>query len=152
MRAGVSLVCLALWFACGRAERDRAPAPLPVAPATADRDGRLDPTRYRAQIEAAEALLYSTEGLSDEGWKALSKALLELHNEIVFADVSASAREASNRIFFLSARADAITSGRVSDAELAEFREQWRQLSSEKFAPAEWIRAEPPSRRTRQAD
>ena len=146
MRAVVPLVCIALAFACGRGERHRAPAPDPLAPATADRDGRLDPARYRAQIEAAEALLYSTDGLSDDGWKALSKALLELHNEIVFADVSASAREASTRLFFLSARADAITSGKNTDVELAEMRELWRQLSAEKFAPADWLRAEPPSR------
>jgi hypothetical protein len=144
MPAGMIAVCLALVLACGRGERDRAPAADPVVPATADREGRLDSARYRAQIEAAEALLYSTEGLSDAGWKALSKALLELHNEIVFADVSASARETSTRLFFLSARADSITSGKNADADLAELRELWRQLSAEKFTPAEWLRAEPP--------
>ncbi len=144
MRVGLVLGCLVLALACERGDRSAAVAPGANAQATQDRDGRLDPTRYRTQIEAAEVLLYSTDGLSDEGWKALSKAFLELHNEIVFADSSASARAASTRLFFLSARADAITSGRNTDVELAELRKLWQQLSAERFVPADWIRAEPP--------
>jgi hypothetical protein len=144
MRAGALLVCLAFALSCGRDERDRAPAAAPVAAAKVDAQGRLDPAPYRVRIEAAEALLYSDEELSEDGWKALSKALLELHNEIVFHDVTMNAREASARLFFLSARADAMKTARRSDAELAQLRELWRQLSAEKFAPADWIRAQAP--------
>jgi hypothetical protein len=141
MRAPVALVCLALALACGREDRDGAPvaAPTPLAPV--DGEGHLDPAPYRARIEALEALLYSADTLDEEGWKALSKALLDLHNEIVFRDSSASARDASGRLFFLSARADAASTGRRGERELEDLRALWLRLSAEKFAPADWIRA-----------
>lgn len=141
MRACLLPACLVLLLACGRDEGTPAPGPRQVSSAPVDSLGRLDPTPYRAKIEAAEALLYDSEALSDEGWKELSQALLELHNEIVFHDESASAREASAQLFFLSARADATTSRGRGEDELAQLRELWRRLSFEKFAPAAWIRA-----------
>lgn len=141
MRARLLPACLALLLACGRDEGRPAPDPRPVASARVDSPGRLDPTPYRAKIEAAQALLFDSESLSDEGWKQLSQALLELHNEIVFHDESATARETSAQLFFLSARADATTSRGRSEPELAQLRELWLRLSDEKFAPADWIRA-----------
>jgi hypothetical protein len=113
-----------------------------AAVAAPDSLGRLDPAPYRARIEATEALLYAGETLSDEDWKALSTAFLELHNAIVFGDVSTSARETSARLFFLSARADAMTSSSRDEVELAQIRELWKQLSEDKFTPASWIRAQ----------
>jgi len=145
MHAGVLLACLAIVLACGREERDPVPVPGPSTQATVDSQGHLDPVPYRAQIEAAEALLYSDEAFSEDSWKALSKALLDLHNEIVFRDGTPFARDASARLFFLSARADAMTGGRNSDVELAQLRELCRKLSAEKFAPADWIRARAPA-------
>lgn len=139
---GIGLALLAFTLGCGREENERAPVSSPASIAPADAEGRLDPTPYRAQIESAEALLYSQEGLSEDGWRALSKALLELHNEIVFRDSSPNARETSGRMFLFSARADAATVLRKSDAELAELRDVWETLCAEKFAPAAWIRAD----------
>lgn len=141
MRACLRPACIVLLLACGRDEGRPAPDPRQVSSAPVDSLGRLDPTPYRAKIEAAEALLYDSEALSDDGWKQLSQALLELHNEIVFHDESASARETSAQLFFLSARADATTTRKRDGGELAELRELWRRLSDEKFAPAVWIRA-----------
>lgn len=146
MRAGVPLLCLALALACGRDEREAAPVAAPTALAPVDGEGHLDPAPYRAKIEALEALLYASEPLDDEGWRSLSKALLELHNEIVFRDSSAGARDTSGRLFFLSARADAATTGRHGDRELEDLRELWERLSAEKFAPADWIHAGAPER------
>ncbi|MGH7289902.1 MAG: hypothetical protein ACREJT_01735 [Myxococcota bacterium] len=145
MRAVVALVCLALALACGREERQSAPlaAPAPLAPV--DGEGHIDPASYRAQIEAMETLLYA-ETLDDAGWRALSKALLDLHNEIVFRDSSASARDTSGRLFFLSARADAASATHHGERELESLRVLWEHLSSEKFAPADWIRAGASSR------
>lgn len=144
MRAGVQIGCVALVLAlgCGSEDRNRAPEPVPVNHAPVDAEGRLDPAPYRAQIEAAEAILYGSDSLDTDGWRALSKALLELHNQIVFRDSSPSARETSGRMFFFSARADAATVLHRSDSELAELRGLWEQLCSDKFAPASWIRAE----------
>jgi hypothetical protein len=146
MRFAVLIVFTALAFACGSGERRAAPAAAPVAPAAADDLGRLDPAPYRARIEATEVLLYSDEPLSDADWKALSTEFLELHNAIVFGDSSASAREASARLFFLSARADAIKSSSRAEIERTQLRDLWEQLSLEKFTPATWIRAQTPDR------
>jgi hypothetical protein len=142
MHAGVLLACLALLLACGRDERRAASAEAPVARAAADSLGRLDPAPYRVRIEATEALLYSGDTLSEEEWKALSTAFLELHNEIVFGDGSASARETSARLFFLSARADAVKGSTRGEVELAQLRDLWEKLSEDKFAPASWIHAQ----------
>jgi hypothetical protein len=104
--------------------------------------GRLDPAPYRARIEATEALLYSREPLTDEDWKALSAAFLELHNEIVFADGSPSARDTSARLFFLSARADAMKSSQHAESELSQLRLVWQQLGDDAFIPTTWMRAQ----------
>ncbi len=146
MRSRVLLACLALAFAfaCGREERTAAPAAAPVAPPQVDSLGRLDPAPYRARIEATEALLYSGETLSEADWKALSTEFLALHNEIVFGDGSASARETSARLFFLSARADAMKSSSRDQVELVQVRDLWEKLSADKFTPATWIRAQAP--------
>jgi len=145
MRFAGSLVCLALAVACGCEQRSVAPAAAPVAPTPPDSLGRLDPAPYRARIEAAEALLYSDVALSDEDWKALSTEFLELHNAIVFGDGSVSARETSAQLFFLSARADAISSSKRAQIELTQLRELWEKLSEDKFTPATWIRAQSPA-------
>lgn len=141
MRPGVALLCLVLAVTCGREERDPAPVAAPTAVAPADAEGHLDPAPYRAKIEALEALLYSSDTLDDEGWRALSQALLDLHNEIVFRDSSAGARDTSGRLFFLSARADAAIAANHGERELEDLRDLWQRLSAEKFAPADWIRA-----------
>ena len=146
MQRVVALACLALVLACGRDGRSAASAAAPVGPAPADSLGRLDPAPYRARIEATETLLYSGDSLTDEDWKALSTAFLELHNEIVFGDGSPSARETSARLFFLSARADAIKSSSRDEVELVQLRELWERLSEDKFTPAGWIRAQSPAR------
>ncbi|MEX2207257.1 MAG: hypothetical protein WEF50_13595 [Myxococcota bacterium] len=138
------LVGLGLVLACGPAEPDAVAPSAPVAAPAPDSLGRLDPAPYRASIEAAEALLYSTDALSDEDWKALSTEFLELHNAIVFGDGSTSARETSAQLFFLSARADAIKSSSRDEVELTELRQQWEELSEAKFTPATWIRAQSP--------
>ncbi len=146
MRALALLVCLALAVsACGPDEQGGASAAAPSATPPADSQGRLDPAPYRARIEAAETLLYASDSLSDEEWKALSAAFLELHNAIVFADGSASARETSAKLFFLSARADAMTSSSRDEAELSQLRAVWQSLSDAKFTPATWIRAQTPA-------
>ena len=145
MRTLGALACLALIVACGRDEQSAASAAPPVATARADSDGRLDPAPYRARIEAAETLLYSADTLSEEDWKALSAAFLELHNEIVFADGSATARETSAKVFFLSARADAMKSSSHVAGEIEQLRLVWQRLSDEKFTHATWIQGQTPS-------
>src|SRR5262245_30661888 len=97
--------CAALALACGAEER---PPERPTPPVAApSRDGLVDPTPYRAKLEAAQSLLHSEAELSDQSRKVLSEALLDLHNEIVFSDSSLGARETSGRLFVLSARIDA---------------------------------------------
>lgn len=58
--------------------------------------------------------------LSDPSREAVSEALLELHNEIVFRDSSLPARETSGRLLVLSARIDAA-------------------LCAQQFSPADWL-------------
>jgi len=140
MRACVALLCLGFALACGREEGAPAhAAPRSLAPV--DGEGRLDPAPYRGRIEAVESLLYSSETLDDDGWQALSKALLDLHNDIVFRDSSAGARDTSGRLFFLSARAEAAATVQHGERELEDLQGLWQRLSEEKFAPADWIRA-----------
>lgn len=148
MQLAVLLVCLALALAlaCGPAERGDVVPAAPSVTAAPDSLGRLDPAPYRARIEATEMLLYADDALSDEDWKALSTEFLELHNAIVFGDGSASARETSARLFFLSARADAIKSSSRDQIELTQLRQLWEKLSADKFKPATWIRAQSPER------
>ena len=146
MRTRIFLACLVLALACGRDAQAPPTSAAPSARAAPDAEGRIDPTPYRAQIEAAQALLYGDEELSADGWKALSKTLLGMHNQIVFEDGSKTARETSGRLFFLSARADAASSARDGEAARGSVRDLWRQLCAEKFAPADWIRVDAASR------
>lgn len=127
-----------LLFGCGRNEpaRDSEPPPVSAAPV----DGHVDPTPYREQIEATESLLYSAEPLGDDGWKELSRALLELHNSIVFRDTSAAARETSRRLFFFSAQVDAEPAPKHNADELAVMRGVWERIRAEQFTPADWFR------------
>jgi len=136
--AGLLLACQAL--ACQK--RESAPSP-PGPEARAPIDGRIDPAPYRAQIEATEALLY-TRAQGDEQWKNLSKALLELHNAIVFHDNSALARETSQRLFFFSAQVEAAPSGKHADDQLQVMRGVWEKIRAEQIAAADWFHAPVP--------
>ncbi|MFI5315794.1 MAG: hypothetical protein ACHQ6T_08835 [Myxococcota bacterium] len=136
-----TLCVLAAALGCGRGER--APAPQPDAAvatnAAVPTDPHIDPAPYRAQIELAETLLYSSDALGDDGWKALSRSLLDLHNAIVFRDTSPPAREASQRLFLFSAQVDAATSGKHRDEELAVMRGVWEKIRADQFASADWF-------------
>lgn len=138
----ISAATLSLCVACGNSESaqkgERAPvaAPVPI-------DGRIDPAPYRTQIEATEALLYAAPA-GDDYWHSLSKALLELHNAIVFRDTSALARETSQRLFFFSAEVDAAASTRRPDEQLERMRGVWQRIRSEQFASADWFRTVTP--------
>ena len=129
----LALTCLVL--ACGRSESTHKPE---AAPVPAPIDGRIDPAPYRAQIEAAEALLYAPPQ-GDDTWKNLSKALLELHNAIVFHDSSALARETSRRLFFFSAQVDAAPSSKHADEQLRVMRGVWEKIRADQFARADWF-------------
>ncbi|HTO55101.1 MAG TPA: hypothetical protein VMR50_17085 [Myxococcota bacterium] len=133
----------AAWLALSACGSKDAPAPAPVdtpPPAVASVDGHLDPTPYRAEIQAAEALLYATDAPSNDDWKNLSRALLELHNAIVFHDSSAAARETSRRLFFFSAEVDAESSPKHLEEERASVRDRWEKIRTEQFAQADWFR------------
>ncbi len=132
---------LAAALGCGRSEPAPAATPAPVASnASAPVNGHIDPSPNRAEIEATETLLYSSESLGDEGWKNLSRALLELHNAIVFRDTSPAARETSRRLFFFSAQVDAESAVKHGDTELAVMRGVWENIRSEQFTTAAWFR------------
>jgi hypothetical protein len=122
---------------CGQSDARHEPELPPVAAAV---DGHLDPAPYREQIEATETLLYSPEPLDDDGWKQLSRALLELHNSIVFRDTSAPARETSRRLFFFSAQVDAESAPKHNADGLAVMRGVWEKIRSDQFTPADWFR------------
>src|SRR5574338_702341 len=107
-------------------------------------DGRIDPAPYRGEIEATEALLYGPAPQGGDGWKELSKALLELHNAIVFRDTSALARETSQRLFFFSAQVDAAPRGKYGDEQLKVMRGVWEKIRAEQFASADWFHAPVP--------
>jgi len=130
----LALTCLVL--ACGRSESTQKTEP---APAPAPIDGRIDPAPYREQIEATEAILYApTQG--DERWKDLSKALLDLHNAIVFRDSSTLARETSRRLFFFSAQVEAAPNGgKHVDEQLRAMRGVWEKIREDQFAQADWF-------------
>lgn len=109
----------------------------PVASKSAN--GLLDPTPYRAKLEAAQALIWAEPELDDASRKKLSEALLDLHNEIVFHDSSLDARETSGRLFVLSARIDATPPSMRGEREMARLRELWKELCAEQFSPADWL-------------
>ena len=128
---------LAAALGCRRSE-PAAATPAPVA-ANAPVDGHIDPSPYRAEIQATETLLYSSESLGDEGWKNLSRSLLELHNAIVFRDTSPAARETSRRLFFFSAQVDAESAAHHGETDLAVMRGVWENIRAEQFAAADWF-------------
>jgi len=140
---GIALAStLALGGAIGCERPASAPSePAPVSSASGSVDGHIDPAPYRAEIEATEALLYSNEPLGDDGWKNLSRALLELHNAIVFRDTSAAARETSRRLFFFSAQVDAEPAPKHSADELAVMRGVWERIRADQFTEVDWFRA-----------
>jgi len=131
------LTCAVLALACGAEERAQPARTPPVAAPSPD--GRVDPTPYRAKLEAAEALLWSAPELTPESRKALSEALLDLHNEIVFNDSSLGARETSGRLFVLSARIDATPEPMRGEREMQRLRQLWSELCAEQFSPADWL-------------
>jgi len=129
---------------CHRAEPTSPPpvdAPSPVAPAV---DGHIDPTPYRAEIEAAEALLYAPDPPSDDDWKSLSRALLELHNAIVFRDTSPEARATSRKLFFFSADVDSRKAPKEAGDQLAAVRATWEEIRSKQFIQADWFHTAAP--------
>lgn len=134
VRAAVLAVCLAT--ACGRGESPQPPAAREPVPAPIE--GRIDPAPYRAQIEATEAVLYGNVP-GDERWKNLSKALLELHNEIVFRDSSELARKTSRRLFLFSAEVDAAPTGKHDEEQLEVMRGVWEKIRADQFARADWF-------------
>jgi hypothetical protein len=131
------LTCAVLALACGAEERAKPTYTPPVAAPSVD--GRVDPTPYRAKLEAAQALLWAEPELTDESRKALSEALLDLHNEIVFHDSSLGARETSGRLFVLSARIDATPQTLRGEREVLRLRQLWSELCAEQFSPADWL-------------
>jgi hypothetical protein len=131
------LASAVLALACGAEDRPRPAVTPPVA--SRSTDGRLDPTPYRAKLEAARALLWAEPELTDESRKALSEALLEIHNEIVFSDSSIGARETSGRFFVLSARIDATPPSMRGEHEVERLRQLWGELCAEQFSPADWL-------------
>jgi hypothetical protein len=136
----VACIALGLALACGRGSS----APKPPQPAPPTIGGRIDPAPYRSEIEATEALLYTKEPLTDDGWKDLSRSLLELHNAIVFRDNSALARETSGRIVFLSATVDAEPATHHNAEELVVMRTVWEKIRADQFASASWFRSATP--------
>lgn len=131
------LSCVVLALACGAEERAQPAHNPPVA--ASSRDGLVDPTPYRAKLEAAQALLWGAGELTPETRKALSEALLDLHNEIVFNDSSLGARETSGRLFVLSARIDATPEALRGEREMQRLRQLWSELCAEQFSPADWL-------------
>ena len=134
--AARALALSLLILACGRSESTppvEQPAPVPATV-----DGRIDPAPYRAQIEATEALLYAPPE-ANERWKDLSKALLDLHNAIVFHDSSELARETSRRLFFFSAQVEAAPAGKHGDEQLKVMRGVWEKIRADQFASADWF-------------
>jgi hypothetical protein len=111
-----------------------------VSEAAAPVDGHIDPAPYRSEIEATEAVLYSSDELGPDQRKTLSRALLELHNAIVFRDTSAPARETSRRLFFFSAQVDADSPPKRDTDELAVMRGVWEKIRAEQFTEVDWFR------------
>lgn len=125
--------------------RDEAAQPaVAAAPVAPPVNGHIDPVPYRVQIEATEALLYAPAAPGDEDWRNLSRALLELHNAIVFRDTSPEARETSRRLFFLSAEVDAVGKPKHAEERLAAMRGVWEKIREEQFAQADWFHAATP--------
>lgn len=138
----LAVACVAS-FGCRRAEPTTPPpvaSPAAVAPPV---NGHIDPTPYRAEIEATEALLYADAAPGQGDWKSLSRALLELHNAIVFRDTSPEARETSRKLFFLSADVDS-RKAKESGEELAEVRASWEDIRSKQFIQADWFHTATP--------
>jgi len=132
----IALAALCALAACSRSESTQEAPALAAAPPPID--GRIDPAPYRAQIEATEAVLYAPpEGNAQ--WKNLSKALLELHNAIVFRDSSTLARETSQRLFFFSAQVDAAPAGKHAEEQLQVMRGVWEKIRADQFARADWF-------------
>jgi len=140
----VAVAPLALAAAGCRRSESAAGEPPPVAAAPERADGHIDPGPYRAEIEATEALLYTDREIGDADWRELSRALLELHNAIVFRDTSVAARETSRRLFFFSAQVDATSAPKHTSDELVVMRGVWEKIRADQFTDVDWFRASHP--------
>jgi hypothetical protein len=136
----IACIALGLMLACGESSSE----PKPPRPAPPTIGGRIDPAPYRGEIEATEALLYTKAPLTDDGWKDLSRSLLELHNAIVFRDNTELARKTSRELFFLSARVDAEPAAHHNADELVVVRTLWEKIRADQFASASWFRTAAP--------
>jgi hypothetical protein len=137
-------VAVVVCFGCRRAEPTTPPPVAAPALGAPPVDGHIDPTPYRTEIEAAEALLYASDTPCDQDWKNLSRALLELHNAIVFRDTSPEARETSRRLFFFSADVDSRNAPKEGGDQLAAVRATWEEIRTKRFIQADWFHTATP--------
>ena len=133
----ISAAALCLAVACGKSESAQEAPPAAAAPPRRSTAASIRPRTARRSRRPRRSSTAAPPG--DDHWKSLSKALLELHNAIVFRDSSPLARETSRRLFFFSAQVDAATTGTHVDEQLQAMRGAWERIRAEQFASADWF-------------
>ena len=139
MARAISAAVLCLAVACGKRESESARSRWRrrrPRRSTAGSTRRRTARRSRRPRRCSTA---ATRSRATNAGRTLSKALLELHNAIVFRDSSPSARETSRRLFFFSAQVDAATPGPHVDEQLVAMREAWERIRAEQFASADFF-------------
>lgn len=133
------LVVCGLWFIVVANYRD-GEGPTLVEAVARPTPGDLDPTPYRAEIEAIETILYARH---EPGWQTAdmaSAAVMKLGSSIARRARHPEVREVGARVLTLGSRFGAEADAGYAMPDLARMRRDWETLRNEIFRPAAWFR------------
>ena len=104
----------------------------------ASRAGRINPTPFRAEIEALERVLYKTSPPDYGDAEAAASLLRRLHERVSGEAANPVIRGRVDEILFLASLADGGDTG-YALPDLGPTRERWEQIRAAVFAPADWF-------------
>jgi hypothetical protein len=108
------------------------------------RRGALDPSPFRAEIQALERVLYINSPPEYGDCQAAASLLVELHAAVSSDVGNPTARSRVDEILFLSSYADVGESG-YAVPDLKPLRDRWEKIRADVFLPAEWFTAGGPA-------
>jgi hypothetical protein len=106
--------------------------------------GVLDPSPFRAEIEALERKLYQDSPPQYGDYDAVASMLVRLHVKVSSGVANPVVRSRVDEILFLSSYTDAGESG-YTIPDLKSLRDRWEKIRADVFVPAEWFAAGGPT-------
>ena len=104
----------------------------------ASRASAIDPSPYRAEIEALERLLYKPSPPDYGDGDLAASMLMRLHSRVSERGVNPMVRSRVDEMLYLASHSD-IGEGGYALPDLGRIRERWERVRSQVFAPAVWF-------------